>query len=60
MSFASPFPEVEIPSTSVYDFLFAGVDDTDLDRVALVDASFRLIAPKELIKHLDEGRTEAP
>ena len=22
MSFASPFPEVEVPSTSVYDFLF--------------------------------------
>src|ERR1700730_16461255 len=38
MSFASPFPEVEIPSTSVYDFLFADVDDADLDRVALVDA----------------------
>ena len=26
----------------------------------LVDASFRLIAPKKLIKQLDEGRTEAP
>jgi acyl-CoA synthetase (AMP-forming)/AMP-acid ligase II len=38
MSFASPFPEVDIPSTSVYDFLFGSVDDTDLDRVALVDA----------------------
>ncbi len=22
MSFASPFPEVDIPSTSVYDYLF--------------------------------------
>ena len=29
MSFASPFPEVEIPSTSVYDFLFADIDDAD-------------------------------
>ena len=38
MSFASPFPEVDIPSTSVFDFLFGSVDDTDLDRVALVDA----------------------
>ena len=39
MSFASPFPEVDIPSTNVYDFLFAGIDDADLDRVALVDRS---------------------
>ena len=38
MSFASPFPEVDIPSTSVYDYLFGGIDDADLDRVALVDA----------------------
>ncbi len=37
MSFASPFPEVEIPSSSVYDYLFAGINDGDLDRVALVD-----------------------
>jgi len=39
MSFASPFPEVDIPSTSVYDYLFGSVDDADLDRVALVDTS---------------------
>jgi acyl-CoA synthetase (AMP-forming)/AMP-acid ligase II len=39
MSFASPFPEVDIPSTSVYDYLFGGIDDADLDRVALVDTS---------------------
>ena len=38
MSFASPFPEVDIPSTSVYDYLFGSIDDADLDRVALVDA----------------------
>ena len=38
MSFASPFPEVEIPSTSVYDYLFGAIDDADVDRVALVDA----------------------
>lgn len=37
MSFASPFPEVDIPSSSVYDFLFGSIDDVDLDRVALVD-----------------------
>ncbi|MDT5018731.1 MAG: hypothetical protein QOD39_4891 [Mycobacterium sp.] len=39
MSFASPFPEVDIPSTSVYDYLFGGIDEADLDRVALVDTS---------------------
>ena len=38
MSFASPFPEVDIPTASVYDYLFADIDDDDLDRVALVDA----------------------
>jgi acyl-CoA synthetase (AMP-forming)/AMP-acid ligase II len=38
MSFASPFPEVDIPSTNVYEFLFADVDETDADRVALIDA----------------------
>ena len=27
MSFASPFPEVDIPSTSVYDYLFGDLDD---------------------------------
>src|SRR4051794_15965515 len=54
MSFASPFPEVEIPSTNVYDFLFAGIDDTHLDRVALVDAkSGRQTSYRELIGRID-------
>src|SRR3984957_4903147 len=54
MSFASPFPEVEIPSTSVYDFLFAGVDDADIDRVALVDAkSGRQTTYREMIGRID-------
>jgi acyl-CoA synthetase (AMP-forming)/AMP-acid ligase II len=38
MSFASPFPEVDIPSTSAYEFLFGDIDDADADRVALIDA----------------------
>jgi len=38
MSFASPFPDVEIPAASVYDFLFGNIDDADADRIALVDA----------------------
>src|SRR6202022_3161058 len=54
MSFASPFPEVEIPSKNVYDFLFAEVDDADLDRVALVDAkSGRETTYREMIGRID-------
>ncbi|WP_413768790.1 AMP-binding protein [Rhodococcus pyridinivorans] len=37
MSFKSPFPDVEIPNRSVYDFLFASITEADLDRVALID-----------------------
>jgi len=54
MSFASPFPEVEIPSTGVYDFLFAGIDDAHLDRVALVDAkSGRQTSYREMIGRIN-------
>ncbi len=38
MSFASPFPQVQIPTTSVYDYLFGDLSDDDADRIALVDA----------------------
>jgi acyl-CoA synthetase (AMP-forming)/AMP-acid ligase II len=37
MSFDSPFPQVQIPPTSLYDYLFADLSDDDADRVALVD-----------------------
>ncbi|WP_267615538.1 AMP-binding protein [Gordonia bronchialis] len=37
MSFTSPFPDVEIPNLSVYDFLFSTIEEADMDRVALVD-----------------------
>jgi len=54
MSFASPFPEVDIPSTGVYDFLFADIDDADLDRVALVDTkSGRETSYREMIGRID-------
>jgi len=33
----STYPDIDIPDVSVYDLLFAGLDDADLDRVALVD-----------------------
>ncbi|MFG2953606.1 4-coumarate--CoA ligase family protein [Streptomyces sp. NPDC048291] len=35
--FASPFPDVDIPEASVFDFLFADVDQDVLDHVALID-----------------------
>jgi acyl-CoA synthetase (AMP-forming)/AMP-acid ligase II len=54
MSFASPFPEVDIPSTSVYDYLFGGIDEADLDRVALVDTSSgREQSYREMIGRID-------
>jgi len=39
MSFSSPFPQVHVPTTSLYDYLFADLDDQDAERVALVDAT---------------------
>jgi acyl-CoA synthetase (AMP-forming)/AMP-acid ligase II len=38
MSFASPFPDVEVPDVGVFEYLFGGIEEADLDRVALVDA----------------------
>ena len=57
MSFSSPFPEVDIPTASVYDYLFAGLSDPDdphLDRVALVDAkSGRETTYREMVARID-------
>lgn len=39
MSFASPFPDVEIPAVSIYDYLFANLSAQDAEQVALVDAT---------------------
>jgi 4-coumarate--CoA ligase len=33
----SSYPDVEIPALSVYDALFSDLDESDLDRVALID-----------------------
>lgn len=35
--FTSPFPDVEIPALSVYDYLFGDLGADDLDRPALID-----------------------
>jgi acyl-CoA synthetase (AMP-forming)/AMP-acid ligase II len=52
---ASPFPEVDIPSTSVYDYLFGGISDADLDRIALVDtAAGREHTYREMIGRIDQ------
>lgn len=39
MSFFSPFADVEIPASSVYDYVLGGLEPGDLDRVALVDVA---------------------
>jgi acyl-CoA synthetase (AMP-forming)/AMP-acid ligase II len=38
MSFASPYPAVHIPTTSVHDYLFSDFDDADAARIALIDS----------------------
>ncbi|MDG5483588.1 4-coumarate--CoA ligase family protein [Mycolicibacterium gadium] len=54
MSFASPFPEVDIPSSSVYDFLFDRIAEEDLDQIALVDAKTgRETTYREMIARVD-------
>lgn len=35
--FSSPFARIEIPDESVYDYIFARLGESDLDRVALID-----------------------
>ncbi len=39
MSFNSPFPDVEIPNLSVYDYLFGSIADADLEKPALIDGT---------------------
>lgn len=37
--FSSPFPDVDIPDVSLYDYLFGGLQEEDLDRAAVVDGT---------------------
>ncbi|MDH6197196.1 acyl-CoA synthetase (AMP-forming)/AMP-acid ligase II [Mycobacterium frederiksbergense] len=54
MSFASPFPDVELPTVSVYEYLFADLSPADADRVALVDAaSGTETSYRELVSRID-------
>jgi acyl-CoA synthetase (AMP-forming)/AMP-acid ligase II len=52
--FRGPLPDVEIPHLSVYDFLFASIDEADLDRIAIVDgASGAETSYRQLIGQID-------
>ncbi|MFD6451793.1 AMP-binding protein [Nocardia sp. NPDC060220] len=54
MSFTSPFPDVEIPDLSLYDFLFGAIADSDLERVALIDpVSGAETTYRQLISQID-------
>ena len=54
MSFTSPFPDVDIPTASVYEYLFANLDDADADRIALVDTKTgRQHTYREMIERID-------
>ncbi|WP_016933294.1 MULTISPECIES: AMP-binding protein [unclassified Rhodococcus (in: high G+C Gram-positive bacteria)] len=54
MSFRSPFPDVDIPASSVYDFLFGSLDESDLARPALIDgASGAVTDYRTLVAHID-------
>ena len=37
--FTSPYPDVDVPNLGIYDYLFGGLGEEDLDRVAIVDGA---------------------
>lgn len=37
--FKSPYPDVEIPNVSIYEYLFTGLSDHELDTIALIDGT---------------------
>ncbi|NUP74207.1 MAG: AMP-binding protein [Sinomonas sp.] len=52
--FKSPLPDVEIPEATLYDYLFGGLDEEDLERVALVDGtSGTETSYRELVGRID-------
>ena len=44
MSFSSPFPQVHVPTTSLYDYLFADLDDADAERLVTDLVAARTVA----------------
>ncbi|MCP2281000.1 AMP-binding protein [Nocardia amikacinitolerans] len=54
MSFASPFPGVDIPDVGIFDCLFGDLGPSDLERVALIDgASSARLTYGELIERIE-------
>jgi acyl-CoA synthetase (AMP-forming)/AMP-acid ligase II len=54
VSFFSPFPDVAIPESSLYEYLFGDLDIADEDRVALVDvANGTELSYAELVTGID-------
>ncbi|MEZ2387950.1 AMP-binding protein [bacterium RCC_150] len=37
--FASPYPDVAIPEATLYEYLFGGLTDSDLERIAITDGT---------------------
>ncbi|MEZ0049187.1 acyl-CoA synthetase (AMP-forming)/AMP-acid ligase II [Mycobacterium sp. MAA66] len=54
MTIASPFPAVQIPTTSLYEYLFADLSEHDADRAALVElATGTTVTYRRLIRQID-------
>ena len=52
--FSSPFPDVVIPDLSIYEYLFGGLTEADLDRTAVVDgASGAETTYRQLLEQID-------
>lgn len=52
--FKSPYPDIDIPDVSIYDYLFTGLSDHELDTIALIDGtSGAETTYRELIAHID-------
>ncbi|PCE14571.1 AMP-dependent synthetase [Microbacterium sp. SZ1] len=50
----SSFPDVEIPATSIHDFLFGDLDEDRLDAIALIDGtSGTTTTYRQLVGHID-------
>lgn len=55
VSFKSPFPDVEIPNLSVYDFLFSRLDPANTERPALIDgASGAVTTYRSLVAQIND------
>lgn len=39
MTIASPFPEVQIPTTAVYEYIFGDLAESDADRIAITEVA---------------------